>query len=143
LPTKHTRYESLASSSPVNIVDNLPETRIPPTDLGWFLHCRQARNLPKTYFLSGYVLWSRGGQHPISKAFGRYQHLIIDRQKPAIGSVNPLDLPLIPLTSLLSAFYRIIRPTPTFISFLTLKTLFFAIAKAFENLHIFPSCAEL
>jgi hypothetical protein len=45
-----------------------------------------------------------GGPNPVSKALERCQRLHVRRQKPAFGGVNPLNLPLIPLASVLSAF---------------------------------------
>jgi hypothetical protein len=45
-----------------------------------------------------------GGPHAVSKALGRCQRFNIHRRKPDFGDVNPLDLPLILLALVFSAF---------------------------------------
>jgi hypothetical protein len=44
-----------------------------------------------------------GGLHAVSKALGKCRRFHFNRRKPAFGGENPLDLPLIPLASVLSA----------------------------------------
>jgi hypothetical protein len=80
---------------------NPPKTEFhqrPLSDLGGVGRHRIRK---KTFFPSGYVL---GGPNPVSKALERCQRLHVRRRKPAFGTVNPLNLPLIPLASVLSAF---------------------------------------
>jgi hypothetical protein len=86
------------------MVANPPETRIPLTAAGWFLRCRPALNPQKDVFsirLRSLAL----EDHILS------QNLLVDvgadtfaGKKTAFGGVNPLDLPLILLTLVLSAF---------------------------------------
>jgi hypothetical protein len=83
---------------------NPPETGIPLAAAGRFLRYRPALN-PQRDIFSVRLRPSASGDHMLS------QKLLVDvgvytfaGRKPAFGSVKPLDLPLIPLTLVLSAF---------------------------------------
>ncbi len=79
-----------------NMVADPPETRIPPTAAGWFLRFRPALNPQKNVF-SIKIRPSALGDNMLSQKLsvdvGVYQ-----------GSINPLDLLLMPLASPLSTF---------------------------------------
>ncbi len=88
----------------VDMVANPPEIRISPTGARWFLRYRPVLNSQKDVF-SVRICPSASEDHILSKkALEGFQRLHLRGQKPALGCVNPLDLPLIPLASVLSAF---------------------------------------
>ncbi len=64
-------------------------------------------------------------------------------EKPAYGGVNPLDLPLFPLASLFSTFLLESQAHTNVLKLFHIKNHVFAIAKAFQNLHVFPFCKKL
>jgi hypothetical protein len=76
-----------------------------------------------------------GGPNPVSKALERCRRLHVRRRKPAFGGINLLDLPLIP------PFCRSVRPTPTFKSFFTLKTMFLLLLRP-SKIFIFFNSAQ-
>jgi hypothetical protein len=83
---------------------NPPKTRIPPTAAKRFGRRRPALNPQKDVFFSQATAFGLRGPHAVSKALGRGRRFHVRQLKPAFGGVNPLDLPLIPLASVPSAF---------------------------------------
>jgi hypothetical protein len=74
------------------------ETRIPPTVAKLFGRRRPALNPQKDVFSSA------SGDHMLSQKLFVDVGVFTFWRKPAFGGENPLDLPLIPPESVLSAF---------------------------------------
>jgi hypothetical protein len=124
------------------MVANLQESRFCQQPLLGFGSVSQHWILWKMHFPSGYVLWAQGTTHAVSKANGNRQCRHVHWWKPAIGSVNPLDLPL----SLLALFF--FAPSPSCQFQFIVSHLFhienhvFALAEVLSNLQMLLSHAE-
>ncbi len=79
----------------------------------WAVYCSVGRHI----FCQA-TSFGLGGPHAVSKALERC------RRKPAFGIVNPLDLPLIPLVPVLSAFPLASGPDQRLKAFSHWKTCF-------------------